>query len=125
MSTVSITKNYFVPTDNVCRVVFKNGMRYDLILDFEYSEADKVIIQNSSEKVENENWPVEKINRFWFIQVQAMSRLLIRSRIKSTRRLLLMTAWLSISIPNIKTGGMCFSISGKVTISVLKTNPDF
>ncbi len=65
----------FVPTDNVCRVVFKNGMRYDLIFDFEYSEADKDIIQNSSEKVENENWPVENINRFWFIQVQALGKL--------------------------------------------------
>ncbi len=39
-------------------------------------------------------------------------------------RLLLMTAWLSIFIPDIKTGVICFSISGKVTIPVLKTNPD-
>lgn len=65
----------FVPIDNVCRVVFKNGMRYDLIFDFEYSEADKDIIQNSAEKVENENWPIENINRFWFIQVQALGKL--------------------------------------------------
>ena len=53
-----------------------------------------------------------------------MTRLLIRSQIKSTLWLLLMTAWLRIFIPDIKTGVICISISGKVTIPVLKTNPD-
>ena len=65
----------FVPIDNVCRVVFKNGMRYDLIFDFEYSEDKKVVFQSTIEKEENENWPLDNINRFWFIQVQALGKL--------------------------------------------------
>lgn len=65
----------FVLADNVCRVVFKNGMRYDLIFDLEYSEDKQAVLQDFAAKEENENWPVANINRFWFIQVQALGKL--------------------------------------------------
>ena len=65
----------FVPANNICRVIFKNGMRYDLIFDIEYGEVQNAVLQTGTAYDENENWPVENINRFWFIQVQALGKL--------------------------------------------------
>lgn len=65
----------FVPVNNVCRVIFKNGMRYDLIFDFEYGESDFVMPEQDSLEEENPDWPVDNINRFWFIEIQALGKL--------------------------------------------------
>ena len=57
--------------NNVCRIIFKNGMRYDLIFEFEYSEDAVLSLEDPAYSVEdNSDWPVENINRFWFIQIQ-------------------------------------------------------
>ena len=65
----------FVPADHVCRVVFKNGMRYDLCFEFVYEGEDAVCLGPYTAEEENANWPVENINRFWFVQVQALGKL--------------------------------------------------
>ena len=62
--------------NNVCRIIFKNGMRYDLIFEFEYSEDAVLSLEDPAYSVEdNSDWPVENINRFWFIQIQALGKL--------------------------------------------------
>ena len=65
----------FVPVDHVCRVVFKNGMRYDLCFEFKDDGEDIAGFEPYTAEDENANWPVENINRFWFIQVQALGKL--------------------------------------------------
>ena len=66
----------FVPVNNVCRVIFKNGMRYDLVFEFEYSDDVNLDMGEQNSEIENNpEWPVENINRFWFIQVQALGKL--------------------------------------------------
>jgi len=66
----------FVPENSVCRIVFKNGMRYDLIFEFEYADD---VSQNmgapASPVEENKDWPIDNVNRFWFIQIQALGKL--------------------------------------------------
>ena len=69
----------FVPENRMYRIIFKNGMRYDFGFDFEYVEDAELNLdaKNSAGKkvVNNENWPRENINRFWFVQVQALGKL--------------------------------------------------
>jgi hypothetical protein len=72
----------FVPENQMYRIIFKNGMRYDFGFDFEYVEDDllKSEIENSQEnksykEIQNEHWPIENINRFWFVQIQALGKL--------------------------------------------------
>lgn len=65
----------FVPEKNVFRIVFKNGMRYDLHFEFEYKDAASVVMTPAEKEEDNPDWPVENINRFWFIQVQALTKL--------------------------------------------------
>ena len=72
----------FVPENHMYRIIFKNGMRYDFGFDFEYVEDDilKSEIENSQEnksykETQNEHWPMENINRFWFVQIQALGKL--------------------------------------------------
>ena len=71
-----------VPEDHMYRIIFKNGMRYDFGFDFDYIEEDLVNteIKNSqgnkvSDLIQNEHWPIENINRFWFVQIQALGKL--------------------------------------------------
>ena len=64
----------FVAENNVHRIIFKNGMRYDLIFDFEEGDTELLLEPYRSDS-ENEKWPLENINRFWFIQIQALGKL--------------------------------------------------
>ena len=66
----------FVPEKNVYRVIFKNGMRYDLIFEFEYGDNTEFQFDEPFRaEAENDNWPSEKINSLWFIQIQALGKL--------------------------------------------------
>ena len=65
----------FVPVNYVCRVVFKNGMRYDLCFEFVFDGEVDFNLGSCHCKDENPNWPVDNINRFWFIEVQALGKL--------------------------------------------------
>ena len=66
----------FVPDNHVYRLIFKNGMRYDFIFEFEYSDDAKLELDEHVSPVEdNPDWPMDNINRFWFIQLQALGKL--------------------------------------------------
>ena len=72
----------FVPENHMYRIIFKNGMRYDFGFDFEYVEEDllNTEIKNGQDnkvydEIQNEHWPIENINRFWFVQIQALGKL--------------------------------------------------
>ena len=65
----------FIPANLMYRIIFKNGMRYDFGFEFEYGEEDLISMESYADEEENEYWPSENINRFWFIQVQALGKL--------------------------------------------------
>ena len=65
----------FVPVNHVCRVVFKNGLRYDLCFEFVYEGDEAIDLGPYAGEDENPDWPVDNINRFWFIEVQALGKL--------------------------------------------------
>ena len=65
----------FVPINRLYRIIFKNGMRYDFSFEFEYDGEETPVLEPYAEEEENENWPSDNINRFWFIQVQALGKL--------------------------------------------------
>ena len=66
----------FVPENSMCRIILKNGMRYDLGFEFVFQENIPIIdLKPSKKQNSNENWPIENINRFWFVQIQALGKL--------------------------------------------------
>ena len=72
----------FVPKNKMYRIIFKNGLRYDFGFDFEYVEEDllNTEIKNGQDnkvydEIQNDYWPIENINRFWFVQIQALGKL--------------------------------------------------
>ena len=66
----------FVPENSVCRIIFKNGMRYDLIFEFEYADDVSLNMGAPASPIEeNKDWPIDNVNRFWFIQIQALGKL--------------------------------------------------
>ena len=78
----------FVPENKMYRIIFKNGMRYDFGFDFECFDDDllKTETKDGQEnnsfienkiyaEAQNEHWPIENINRFWFVQIQALGKL--------------------------------------------------
>ena len=64
-----------VPENNVYRIIFNNGMRYDLIFEFEYADDVDLILDEQSPVEDNSDWPQDNINRFWFIELQALAKL--------------------------------------------------
>lgn len=65
-----------VPENCVCRIIFYNGMRYDLLFEFEYADDVQLCLEEQASPAEdNKDWPVDNINRFWFIQLQALGKL--------------------------------------------------
>ncbi|MBE5957234.1 MAG: hypothetical protein E7254_00015 [Lachnospiraceae bacterium] len=65
----------FVPINKMYRIIFKSGMRYDFGFDFVHEGEDPVVLEPYATEEENANWPLDNINRFWFIQVQALGKL--------------------------------------------------
>lgn len=66
----------FVEGNNMYRIIMKNGMRYDFGFEFFYDEnAEKVSIELREEEYSNPNWSRDNVNRFWFMQIQALGKL--------------------------------------------------
>lgn len=66
----------FVEENNMYRIIFKNGMRYDFGFEFKYDDSvEMIMLQVKENEYNNPNWPMEKINRFWFVQIQALGKL--------------------------------------------------
>lgn len=65
-----------VPENKVYRIIFNNGMRYDLIFDFDYADDTDLIWEDKTSPAEdNSCWPRDNINRFWFMELQALGKL--------------------------------------------------
>lgn len=67
----------FVKENSMYRIILKNGMRYDFGIGFEEDEAADMIqlSTRNAEEYNNPSWPLENINRFWFVQIQALGKL--------------------------------------------------
>ncbi len=66
----------FVGENSMYRIIFKNGMRYDFGFEFEYDDSANFIqLHTKKEEYSNPNWPMENVNRFWFVQIQALGKL--------------------------------------------------
>lgn len=66
----------FIPENSMYRIILKNGMRYDLGFSFVFQEnAPAVHLKPLREQESNSDWPIENVNRFWFIQIQALGKL--------------------------------------------------
>ena len=66
----------FVPENQMYRIIFRNGMRYDFGFDLDYADHMSLDLGEEPDSgKQNENWPKEKINRFWFVQIQALGKL--------------------------------------------------
>lgn len=66
----------FVAENNMYRIILKNGMRYDFGIAFEEDEkAEWIELSPRKEEYSNPNWPLENINRFWFVLIQALGKL--------------------------------------------------
>lgn len=68
-----------VEENRMYRIILKNGMRYDWGFEFLYDEkADKIILgqdKDLSDMQDNEKWPLKDIDRFWFMEIQALAKL--------------------------------------------------
>ena len=65
-----------VSENKMYRMIFRDGMRYDFGFEFEYADNIKLDLGEQPDTDEqNDNWPAENINRFWFIEVQALGKL--------------------------------------------------
>ncbi|BCN30834.1 hypothetical protein [Anaeromicropila herbilytica] len=66
----------FVDVSKMYRIILKNGMRYDFGFGFKYDDnADLIHILPREEEYSNPNWPMNNVNRFWFVQIQALAKL--------------------------------------------------
>lgn len=71
----------YMHDSKIYRIIMKNGMRYDFGFRFVMDETaapvelQKSSCQNAYKAEENVNWPRKNINRFWFVQIQALAKL--------------------------------------------------
>lgn len=76
VSTVSALGWFFVPENRIYRIIFRDGMRYDFGFEFEFAEeANLDLGKQPSPGEQNDHWPEDHINRFWFVQIQALGKL--------------------------------------------------
>lgn len=66
----------FVEGNNMYRIIMKNGMRYDFGFEFCYDEkAEQISFEVKIEEYSHPNWARDNVNRFWFMQLQALGKL--------------------------------------------------
>ena len=64
------------PEAGMYRIVFKNGIRYDFGFEFQYNEKYlPVDVKEEPERYSNPAWPINKVDEFWFVMVQALGKL--------------------------------------------------
>ena len=68
---------FFKTADSgIYRFVFKDGTRYDFGFEFRYDDSfSDIELQIEPERYSNPDWPVEKVDEFWFVMVQALGKL--------------------------------------------------
>lgn len=66
----------YVEENNMYRIILKNGMRYDFGFEFCYDEnANPICFELKEEEYSHPNWTRDNVNRFWFMQLQALGKL--------------------------------------------------
>ena len=66
----------FISENQIYRIIFRDGMRYDFGFEFEYAENMRIELGEQPDSDEpNKKWPAENIHRFWFVQIQALGKL--------------------------------------------------
>ena len=68
----------FVKTDDsgIYRIIFKDGTRYDFGFEFRFDESYMDIkLEDEPERYSNPKWPIEKVDEFWFVLIQALGKL--------------------------------------------------
>lgn len=69
----------------IYRIIFKDGTRYDLGFEFRYDDSFKdVELQDEPKRYSNPEWPIEKVDEFWFIMIQALGKLYRRDYLISS-----------------------------------------
>lgn len=64
------------PDAGMYRIVFRDGIRYDFGFEFQYDDKNTPIeLQKEPERYSNPNWPIKKVDEFWFVMVQALGKL--------------------------------------------------
>lgn len=77
---------FFKTVDSgIYRIIFKDGTRYDFGFEFRYDDSFKdVELQAEPERYSNPKWPIEKVDEFWFIMIQALGKLYRRDYLISS-----------------------------------------
>lgn len=69
----------FVEENMMYRIIFKNGIRYDFGFSFVYDDKVPLLnFDNIELEYDNTYWPMSNVNRFWFVQIQALAKLIER-----------------------------------------------
>lgn len=60
----------------IYRIIFKDGTRYDFGFEFRYDDSfPNVELEKEPERYSNPQWPIEKVDEFWFVMIQALGKL--------------------------------------------------
>ena len=66
----------FASQNSLYRIVFNNGMRFDLVFVFEQDpQAPLLSLPQTASPIHHPAWPRDKVNTFWFVQIQALGKL--------------------------------------------------
>lgn len=68
----------FVKTGDygIYRIIFRDGTRYDFGFDFKYDDSyEDIEFEDEPERYSNPKWPIEKVDEFWFVLIQALGKL--------------------------------------------------
>lgn len=69
----------------IYRIIFKDGTRYDFGFEFRYDDSfSNVELENETERYSNPKWPIEKVDEFWFVMIQALGKLYRRDYLISS-----------------------------------------
>lgn len=68
---------FFRTSDSgIYRIIFRDGTRYDMGFEFRYDDSFLDIeLEKEPERYSNPKWPIEKVDEFWFVMIQALGKL--------------------------------------------------
>ena len=69
----------------IYRIIFQDGTRYDLGFEFRYDDSfPDIEMEKEPERYSNPQWPIEKVDAFWFVMIQALGKLYRRDYLISS-----------------------------------------
>lgn len=64
-----------VEESNMYRIILNNGARYDFGFSFVYDSVSPMLNIQPKEEIDHDKWSMKQVNRFWFVQIQALGKL--------------------------------------------------